>query len=86
MNQGQSTLRQYHGGCLLILFIWHSMITFFNRGEKAVSLTSHRTCSTLFPRVPRLINSLPEGFFHTLLYCMRPATIESPIMMLLMLL
>ena len=34
--------------------------------------------------MPRLMNLLPSRFFQMLVYCMKPATIESPVTMELM--
>ena len=50
-----------------MLFEPHSMTTFFNCGGKAVSVTCHRTCSKLSPRMQRLINPSPKRFFCALL-------------------
>ena len=72
------------GESLLILFVPQRITTFFTDERKGISLARQRTFSTRSPLMPRLMYLLTKSLFQTLLYQVRPATIESPIMMELM--
>ena len=56
----------------------------FNDGREGKSLVRQRTFSTRSPLMPTLMNLLPKRLFQTLVYLVRPTTIESPVMMELM--
>ena len=69
------------GESLLILFVPQRRTTFFNDRKNEISLAHQRTFSPQSPLMPRLVNLLPKRLFQALVYRVRPATIQSPIMM-----
>ena len=69
------------GESLLILFVPQRRTTFFNDRRNGISLARQRTFSPQSPLMPRLVNLLPKILFQPLVYRVRPATIQSPIMM-----
>ena len=68
-------------GSSLALFLRQSIKTFCNNGRYGISLARQKTLSTQSQLMPRLMNLLSKRFFQMLVYRVRPATAESPIMM-----